>query len=60
MPKFDMGAAWDDSLNLMKSHSALTGTIAAFFLFLPTLAVAWFGPQAVEPAAGADFAGARQ
>lgn len=56
MPKFDMGAAWDDSLNLMKSHSALTGTIAAFFLFLPTLAVAWFGPPATEPAAGADFA----
>ncbi len=54
MAKFDMGAAWDDSLALLKSHSALTGTIAAVFLFLPALAVAWFGPAAIEPAAGAS------
>jgi hypothetical protein len=55
MPKFDMGAAWDDSMNLLRSHSALTGTIAAVFLFLPTLAVSWFGPQPITPADGATF-----
>lgn len=55
MTKFDMGAAWDDTLNLLRSHTALTGTIAAVFLFLPSLAVAWFGPVPIEPAEGADF-----
>lgn len=55
MPKFDMGAAWDDSLVLLRSHSALTGAIAAVFLFLPTLAVSWFGPAPIEPATGATF-----
>lgn len=55
MTKFDMGAAWDDSVALLKSHGALTGTIAAVFLFLPALAVAWFGPAPIEPPAGADF-----
>lgn len=55
MTKFDMGAAWDDSIALLKSHSALTGTIAAVFLFLPALAVAWFGPTPIEPPANADF-----
>lgn len=54
MAKFDMGAAWDDSLTLLKSHSALTGTIAAVFLFLPALAVAWFGPAPIEPQPGAS------
>ena len=55
MVKFDMGAAWDDTLQLLKSHTALVGTIAGVFLFLPALAVAWFGPVPIEPAAGADF-----
>lgn len=55
MPKFDMGAAWDDALVLLRSHSALTGTIAAVFLFLPTLAVSWFGPSPIEPATGATL-----
>lgn len=55
MPKFDMGAAWDDATLLLRSYSALTLTIAAAFLFLPTLAVSWFGPSPIEPAAGADF-----
>jgi hypothetical protein len=55
MVKFDMGAAWDDTLQLLKSHSALVGTIAGVFLFLPTLAVAWFGPVPIEPPAGADI-----
>jgi hypothetical protein len=55
MPKFDMGAAWDDSVVLLKSHSALTLTIAAVFFFLPTLAVSWFGPVPIEPAANATF-----
>ncbi len=55
MVKFDMGAAWDDTLQLLKSHSALVGTIAGVFLFLPALAVAWFGPVPIEPPAGADF-----
>lgn len=55
MPKFDMGAAWDDSQVLLRSHSALTGTIAAVFLFLPALAVSWFGPTPIAPAAGATL-----
>ena len=53
MPKFDMGAAWEDSMVLLKSHSALTGTVAAVFLFLPALAISWFGPVPLEPADGA-------
>ena len=40
---------------LLRSHSALTGAIAAVFLFLPTLAVSWFGPQPIQPADGATF-----
>lgn len=55
MVKFDMGAAWEDSVALLKSHGALTGAIAAVFLFLPTLAVAWFGPVPVEPPKGATL-----
>lgn len=55
MVKFDMGAAWDDALQLLKSHSALVGTIAGVFLFLPALAFAWFGPVPIEPPAGANF-----
>lgn len=55
MPKFDLGAAWDDSMVLLKSHIALTSTIAAVFLFLPTLAVSWFGPVPIEPADTATF-----
>lgn len=55
MPKFDMGAAWDDSKLLLRSHGALTGTIAAVFLFLPTLAVSWFGPTPIAPADGANL-----
>ena len=30
MAKFDMGAAWEDSVALMKSYTALTGTIASY------------------------------
>lgn len=56
MVKFDMGAAWDDSVALLKSHAALTGAIAAVFLFLPSLVVAWFGPTPIEPADGANLA----
>lgn len=55
MPKFDMGAAWEDSMLLLRSHSALTWAIAAVFLFLPTLAVSWFGPAPIQPATGATF-----
>lgn len=55
MAKFDLGAAWEDSVTLLKSHTALTGAIAAVFLFLPTLAVSWFGPTPIEPAAGASL-----
>ncbi len=54
MVKFDMGAAWDDSMVLLRSHLPLTGTIAAVFLFLPNLALSWFGPTPIEPAAGAS------
>ncbi|WP_432770694.1 MAG: hypothetical protein HEQ22_08195 [Sphingopyxis sp.] len=55
MPKFDMGAAWDDSMTLLRSHTTLTGAIAAVFFFLPALAVSWFGPTPMEPADGATF-----
>lgn len=55
MPKFDMGAAWDDSMVLLKSHSVLTGAIVAVFFFLPRLALSWFGPVPIEPAAGATL-----
>ena len=55
MAKFDLGAAWEDSMTLLRSHAALTGAIAAVFLFLPTLAVSWFGPTPIEPATGASF-----
>jgi len=55
MAKFDMGAAWDDSMVLLRSHLPLTGTIAAVFLFLPNLALSWFGPAPIEPAAGASM-----
>src|SRR3546814_2410846 len=55
MPKVDMSAAWDDSLVLLRSYSGLTWAIAAVFLFLPTLAVSWFGPTPIEPPAGATF-----
>ena len=53
MAKFDMGAAWDDAVVLLRSHLPLTGTIAAVFLFLPTLFVSWLGPVTPEPPAGA-------
>lgn len=55
MVKFDMGAAWDDTLLLLRSHTALIGTIAGVFFFLPALAFAWFGPVPIEPPAGASF-----
>ena len=55
MVKFDMGAAWEDTQQLLKSHTALIGTIAGVFLFLPALAFAWFGPAPIEPPANADF-----
>lgn len=55
MAKFDMGAAWDDSMLLLRSHLPLTGAIAAVFLFLPNLAMSWFGPTPIEPAAGASM-----
>lgn len=55
MTKFDMGAAWDDTLLLLKSHTALIVAIAGVFFFLPALAFAWFGPVPIEPPAGADF-----
>lgn len=52
MAKFDMGAAWDDSVSLLKSHTTLTGAIAAVFLFVPSLAIAWFGPTPIEARGG--------
>lgn len=55
MTKFDMGAAWDDTLLLLRSHRALIGAIAGVFFFLPALAFAWFGPVPIEPPAGAEF-----
>lgn len=55
MIKFDMGAAWDDSLVLLRSHLPLTATIAAVFIFLPNLVLSWFGPVPIEPAAGASM-----
>lgn len=55
MTKFDMGAAWEDSMVLLRSHRGLIGAIAAVFLFLPALVFAWFGPVPVEPPTGATF-----
>lgn len=55
MVKFDMGAAWDDSMVLLRSHLPLTATVAAVFFFLPNLALSWFGPVAIEPPAGASM-----
>ena len=55
MTKFDMGAAWDDSIVLLRSHLPLTATIAAVFIFLPNLVLSWFGPVPIEPAAGASM-----
>src|SRR3546814_15969882 len=49
MRNFDMAAAWNDSLQLMRAYSALTVTIAAVFFFLPALAFAWFGPPPIAP-----------
>lgn len=50
-----MGAAWDDASLLLRSHTALTGAVAAVFLFLPALAVSWFGPVPIEAADGASM-----
>lgn len=55
MAKFDMGAAWEDSLLLLRSHRGLIGAIAAVFLFVPALAFAWFGPVPIEPPQGATL-----
>src|SRR3546814_9014996 len=53
MRNFDLAAAWNDSLQLMRAYSALTVTIPAVFFFLPALAFAWCGPPPIAPPQGA-------
>ena len=49
MPKFDMGAAWEDAMLLVRSHLPLTGAIAGVFFFLPSVVTALLGPAPFVP-----------
>ncbi|GAO78449.1 hypothetical protein [Sphingopyxis sp. C-1] len=49
MVKFDMGAAWDDAVTLVKAHLPLTSILAGIFLFLPGMALAVLGPVPFAP-----------
>jgi len=49
MVKFDMGAAWDDAVTLVKAHLPLTSIFAGIFLFLPAMALAVLGPVPFNP-----------
>ncbi|MBB6424646.1 hypothetical protein [Sphingopyxis sp. JAI128] len=49
MAKFDMGAAWDDAMALVKAHLPLTSILAGIFLFLPGMALALLGPVPLTP-----------
>lgn len=51
MVKFDMGAAWDDAMTLVKAHLPLTSILAGIFLFLPGMALALLGPLPLTPPA---------
>lgn len=49
MVKFDMGAAWDDAMTLVRAHLPLTGVLAGLFFFLPGMAMALIGPTPLAP-----------
>lgn len=51
MVKFDMGAAWDDAMTLVKAHLPLTSILAGIFLFLPGMVMALLGPAPLTPPA---------
>ena len=53
MAKFDMGAAWDDAVTLVRAHLPLTSVLAGLFLFLPGMAMAILGPEPLAPAGNA-------
>ena len=53
MVKFDMGAAWDDAMTLVKAHLPLTSILAGIFFFLPSLSLAILGPAPLTPPANA-------
>ena len=52
---FDMGAAWRDVVNLVKSQQSLVILIAGLFVFLPNLAMGWFTPAPPVVPTGADI-----
>jgi hypothetical protein len=52
MPKFDMGAAWDDVMVLVRSHFPLTSVVAGVFLFLPSMVTTLLGPAPFVPQPG--------
>src|SRR3546814_15698819 len=49
MRNFDMGAAWNDSLQLMHTYCSLTVTYSDVFLFLPADAFPRFIPPPHPP-----------
>ena len=49
MIKFDMGAAWDDAMTLVRAHLPLTSVLAGLFFFLPGIAAALLGPAPLAP-----------
>lgn len=56
MTKFDMNAAWNDAMQLLRGDTALTSAIVGVLILLPTLAFALIGPVPVEPPPNADLA----
>ncbi len=51
--KFDLSAAWNDSLHLLRQNSQLLVPLVGIFLFLPALAFALSLPAMAEPPATA-------
>lgn len=51
MTKFDMGAAWDDAMTLVRAHLPLTGVLVGLFFFLPGMVMALLGPAPLAPPA---------
>ncbi|MBN8844985.1 MAG: hypothetical protein J0H88_17235 [Sphingomonadales bacterium] len=49
MLKFDMGAAWDDAMTLVRAHLPLTSVLAGLFFFLPGMVAALLGPAPLAP-----------
>src|SRR3546814_1872644 len=49
MVKFDMGAAWDDAMTLVRAHLPLTVVLAGLFFFLPSVSAALLRPAPLSP-----------